>query len=56
MGHRRLTNQEIEDLRVEMKEAGAWMKAELQRRKEAKKGLQKQETGNPEESSLDSRD
>lgn len=36
MESRRLTKQEIENLRNEMQKAGAWIKAELQRRKEQK--------------------
>lgn len=35
MGYRRLTQAEIEALRAEMREAGAWCKAELKRRREA---------------------
>lgn len=33
MSRRRLTPQEIEDLRAEMRTAGQWMKAELSRRR-----------------------
>jgi len=36
MGYRRLTDQEIEDLRNEMKQAGQWMKEELKRRRQSK--------------------
>ncbi|SDL22607.1 hypothetical protein SAMN05661010_01126 [Modicisalibacter muralis] len=33
MSYRRLTPEEIEDLRAEMRAAGQWMKAELARRR-----------------------
>lgn len=36
MSYRRLTQAEIEALRAEMREAGAWAKTELKRRREAK--------------------
>lgn len=36
MSYRRLTEQEIEDLRNEMKRAGQWVKEELKRRKQSK--------------------
>lgn len=40
MSYRRLTPEEIEDLRAEMRDAGHWMKAEL-----AKRRLERVETG-----------
>ena len=36
MSYRRLTEQEIEDLRNEMKRAGQWVKEELKHRKQSK--------------------
>mgnify|MGYP007051583256 CR=1 FL=1 len=36
MSYRRLTEQEIEDLRNEMRQAGQWMKEELKRRRQNK--------------------
>lgn len=36
MSYQRLTEQEIEDLRSEMKQAGQWMKNELKRRRQVK--------------------
>lgn len=36
MSYRRLTEQEIEDLRNETKQAGQWMKEELKRRRQSK--------------------
>lgn len=41
MSYRRLTPQEIEDLRNEMRAAGQWMKAELaKRRHERREGVE----------------
>lgn len=36
MSYKRLTEQEIEDLRNEMKQAGKWAKEELKRRRQRK--------------------
>lgn len=36
MSYQRLTEQEIEDLRNEMKQAGKWAKEELRRRRQGK--------------------
>lgn len=36
MGYRRLTPDEIEALRVEMRESGEWCRAELKRRRAAR--------------------
>lgn len=36
MSYRRLTDQEIDDLRNEMKQAGEWMREELKRRRQNK--------------------
>ncbi|WP_158521495.1 hypothetical protein [Kushneria konosiri] len=46
MSYQRLTSQEIENLRAEMRAAGHWMKAELARRRQRYKKIGAVETSN----------